>query len=434
MPQSKTATTGIPELDTILRSLWIGDNVVWEVEAGTCEDVFVEHFVKATLEEGHPLVYFSFNHSPATMAKMFGQLASNKKFTLYDCFTAGKGHNDPTFKKFYKARGGSPSNFVYIEKPGDAELFLRELNRIEEEKGRRTRYVFDSLTGMQDLWGDENTTYKLFTHSCPRLYDLDTIAYWVLEKDAHSAAFRANIKHVTQVALELISSDSMLYLKANKVEGRFSRSLYKPRLYEVEDGVIRFGETERSRKLDIGTKLRNLREQRGMTQRGFADRVGVTASFVSQVERNQISPSIASLMHMAAELNVDPSYFFLDARGDLIDKALITPQARKPYFPPGVRSTGSSVWALTAEVSGRRMDAFLVELPPGAESSAPLFYHKGEEFIMVLSGNVQIHFPSRTLEAAEGDTLYIDQSAPTGWKNAGKAACQLLWVLSPSRL
>ena len=57
---------------------------------------------------------------------------------------------------------------------------------------------------MQDLWGDENNTYKFFTYMCPRLHDLGTVTYWILEKEAHSPLLTGDpLWHVHQVILDL---------------------------------------------------------------------------------------------------------------------------------------------------------------------------------------------------------------------------------------
>jgi len=101
------------------------------------------------------------------------------------------------------ARGQDLAHVVRVGEPGSVESFAAAINRIEGEAGIGARYVFDSLTGMQDLWTDSTRAYHFFTYACPRLYDLRTIAYWILEKEAHSPSFRANLEHVTQVAIEL---------------------------------------------------------------------------------------------------------------------------------------------------------------------------------------------------------------------------------------
>jgi len=60
------------------------------------------------------------------------------------------------------------------------------------------RFIFESVTGMQELWGAKRGSSLLFPF-LPRLYDLNTIAYWVLEKNAHSPRFRAQINQIAQV-------------------------------------------------------------------------------------------------------------------------------------------------------------------------------------------------------------------------------------------
>jgi hypothetical protein len=91
---------------------------------------------------------------------------------------------------------------------------------------------------MQDLWSDENSTYKFFTYMCPRLYDLDTVAYWILDKEAHSQKFKANLRHITQVVIELYERREMLYMKALKLEGRHDREAFKPHIYEIDEGNV----------------------------------------------------------------------------------------------------------------------------------------------------------------------------------------------------
>jgi hypothetical protein len=62
---------------------------------------------------------------------------------------------------------------------------------------------------------------------CPRLFDLDSVAYWILEKDAHSQKFKANIRHITQVVLELYRRKDNLFLKALKLLTTLQNSLLK---------------------------------------------------------------------------------------------------------------------------------------------------------------------------------------------------------------
>ena len=234
-------STGIEYLDHLMGELRIGDNVVWETDAGSFIDLFVDRFSNHSLTIGHNLVYISFNRSPATIVKKLTKLPNQHKITLLDAFTSGKGGNDATFTRFYDVRDHSHAiNTIRIDNPEDVSHFTKVLNEIEEKSGEGARYVFDSLTGMQDLWTDEVKTYKFFTYACPRLYDLNTIAYWILESGAHSYSFKANLEHVTQVSIEVSHIGSQIFLKVKKAENRYSNDMFKPQRFEVWGDEILF--------------------------------------------------------------------------------------------------------------------------------------------------------------------------------------------------
>ena len=162
-------SSGIMDLDVLIDSLHIGDNVVWEVEAGTPYPLFVQNFIRQAFSEDKDVIYISFNKSPSSILQQIGEIPKDEKFMLLDCFTSGKGKNDRAFTKFYENNHGMKS--IRVDNPGDIEHFTSVLNAIEDtDKGSiGKRYIFDSLTGMQDLWGDENSTYKFFTYMCPAL-------------------------------------------------------------------------------------------------------------------------------------------------------------------------------------------------------------------------------------------------------------------------
>ena len=159
--------SGIADLDKLIDSLYVGDNVVWEVEAGTAPEIFILNFLRQSLSEDHHVIYVSFNQSPHTILQKIGETGPKGTFVLLDCFTSGKGKNDRAFTKFYENNGDT--RVMRIEDPGNIDQFTSLLASLEGNFQSGGRYIFDSLTGMQDLWGDENRTYKFFTHICPVL-------------------------------------------------------------------------------------------------------------------------------------------------------------------------------------------------------------------------------------------------------------------------
>src|SRR5574340_310394 len=303
----KKISTGIKDLDNLIDSAHIGDNMVWETEAGTSEDLFIHHFITKSMEEKKDIIYASFNRSPQSILLHMNLNNNPSNLTILDCFTSGKGKSDRTFLKFYETEHAHSPNIIKVNRPADITSFSETLNSIQDRLPEGARYIFDSLTGMQDLWGDENSTYKFFTYMCPRLFDLETVAYWILEKEAHSKNFKANLRHITQDVFDLYKKRDKLYLKALKLEGRTSREAFKPHSYEIEDNVIFIVPAKKEPSFDIGSKIKDACARLGMSQKDLADKIGLTSSFISQLENNQISPSLNSFLQIAGALGISPT-------------------------------------------------------------------------------------------------------------------------------
>ncbi len=427
-------STGISYIDHVLGFLKTGDNVIWEVEAGTYIESFLQKFIEHSLKSGYKLVYISFNASPSTLTKRLAHLSHLENLTILDCFTSGKGNSDPLFTQFYeKEKVRFRGSVIKVENPNDHSRFRMAIDRIEIEKGEGVRYVFDSLTGMQDIWGDENITYKFFTYSCPRLYDLQTVAYWVLEREAHTPSFKANLRHITQVAIELDNQNGDLFFKAVKIEGRFSRSAFLPKQYEVWDGEIIFPSIGGRRPSNLGEKIRSLRKKIGMTQKELAEQVGLTPSFISQLEKNLISPSLDSLLKLSEKLNTQPVYFLAEDEGSSFQKMVIKPEERQEVRFSTLRRKDIQFQLLVSDVLNRRMEPYLLTLKQGAGIDGHFCGHKGDEFVYVIQGEVEVEIQNENYLLKQGDSLYIGSTFPSKWENRGIVDAVILWVLSPPR-
>ena len=179
------------------------------------------------------------------------------------------------------------------------------------------RLVFESVTGMQGLWGGEDQILRFYSHSCPRLYELNTIAYWLMEKQAHSKTLMARINQVAQVAIELAVKRGNTSLTVLKAEKRKLQTLNKPYYYWVDDDQVAFAPRRGvAGRIDLGRRLKDLRTTRGLSQTQLAKQVGVTPSTISQVESNLIYPSLPALFKMAETLSVSPAALFQKAGRD----------------------------------------------------------------------------------------------------------------------
>ena len=427
-------SSGIGYLDHLLGFLKTGDNVIWEVEAGTYIEIFLQRFIEQNLKSGYKVVYVSFNISPSTITKRLTHLPHLEYLTVLDCFTSGKGNSDPLFSQFYeKEKEGFKGSVVKVENPKDLSQFRVAMDRIEIDKGAGVRYIFDRLTGMQDIWGDENVTHKFFTYSCPRLYDLQTVAYWILEKEAHTPSFKANLRHITQVAIELEKQDGDLFFKVIKIEGRFSRSAFLPKHYEVWDDEIIFPSIGGRRPGNLGDKIKTLRKKMGMTQKELAEQVGLTPSFISQLEKNLISPSLDSLLKLSEKLNTQPIYFLADVESGPLQKMVIKPGERQDIQLPALKGKDIKLQLLVSDVLNRRMEPHLLTMKEGSAIGRHFYGHKGDEFAYVIEGELEVEIQDEKQIVRQGDSLYIDSTFPSKWANVGKGDAVILWVLSPPR-
>ncbi len=251
------ATTGVPEIDRLVGGIIPGDNIVWEVDSGVPVERFVVSFLSACARETSMVIYVSFNSSPQTITKKYASLMPEADFLLVDCFSSGKGNNDKVFLEFFKTSGGNAAQTaVHLENPADPSKLEELLIKLGTQGQRSVRYVFDSLTGMLDLWGDEESVVRFFGHICPRLYDLHTIACWMLEKGAHSPSFLAKIRHITQVVFDVAVSRGVQSLTIRKASNRHCEHIGIPQRLILQDEAISVAvETREGRELGLLTRM-----------------------------------------------------------------------------------------------------------------------------------------------------------------------------------
>ena len=202
--RKKRVSSGISGLDKLLSGLYIGDNVIWYDDAGSLASAFCMKFIKESQKQKKPIVYVTFDRSPRNLIEKLGPLAENQQLTILDCFTNGKGDKAEVFNKFYERDGAQwPYQVINVTEPWKPETVADAIYGLHGTLTGDVRFVIESLTGMQDLWEGEEHILRFYSRSCPKLYELDTIAYWIIEKGAHSNKLKAHINQIAQVAIDL---------------------------------------------------------------------------------------------------------------------------------------------------------------------------------------------------------------------------------------
>lgn len=177
--------------------------------------------------------------------------------------------------------------------------------------------------------------------------------------------------------------------------------------------------------MNIGEKLRRLRLQRNLTQEEMANRCELSKGFISQVERDQASPSIATLTDMLEALGSNLKDFFSES-GD-----------EKPVFSQDdmfvkadeEQLKGSITW-LVPSAQKNAMEPILVELGEMGQTQE-IQPHEGEEFGYVLSGTLTLCLGGKQYKAHAGESFCIHPNAPHSIINHGKRPAKFLWVSTP---
>ena len=175
----------------------------------------------------------------------------------------------------------------------------------------------------------------------------------------------------------------------------------------------------------IGEKIKRLRLQRGLTQEELADRCELSKGFISLLERNLTSPSIATLTDVLECLGTDLAAFFSVQS----EEKLVFPEEDTYVKSDDETLKGSICW-LVPTAQKNQMEPILVEMQSGGatEWDNP---HEGEEFGYVLTGTVQLELGERIVKARKGESFYFRPTEPHRLVNPGKAVCRFLWVSTP---
>ena len=174
--------------------------------------------------------------------------------------------------------------------------------------------------------------------------------------------------------------------------------------------------------MDIGAKLKELRILKGLTQDELADRAELSKGFISQLERDLTSPSIATLMDILQCLGTSIGEFFNETPEEQIVFG------KTDYFEKHDQELKNEIKWIIPNAQKNMMEPILLTLEPGGETY-PDNPHEGEEFGYVLQGNISIHIGSKTYKAKKGESFYFVSDKKHYLSS--KAGAVLIWVSSP---
>ena len=176
--------------------------------------------------------------------------------------------------------------------------------------------------------------------------------------------------------------------------------------------------------MDIGNKIRELRIQKGLTQEELADRAELSKGFISQVERDLTSPSIATLMDILQCLGTDLKDFF----NEDTDEQIVF--HKEDYFQKLEVDRQHIIEWIIPNAQKNIMEHIRLTLEPGG-STYPDNPHEGEEFGYVLSGSIILHLGKKSYPVKKGETFYFTPNTTHSIECGGKSGAVVIWVSSP---
>lgn len=171
---------------------------------------------------------------------------------------------------------------------------------------------------------------------------------------------------------------------------------------------------------EFGTRVRRLRQERGMTLKELGTRAECSATYLSEIERGKTSPTLAALTRIAEALQKPRAYFLEDEELPEVSVVLRGERRRDPDTNvPGLSEL------LTAGIPGSRIEARRVRLEPFAESS--LHQHRGEEGGLVVAGTIEARVGRESYLLHAGDVVFFSADRPHLLRNPGDSPAELLW-------
>lgn len=175
-------------------------------------------------------------------------------------------------------------------------------------------------------------------------------------------------------------------------------------------------------------RLKRMRVNSGMSVRALADRIGVSPSFVYQLEKGESAPSFSTLRKLADVFHSSISALVEDEMPE--DWVVVRREQRKQLF------TGESGYhaelMLFLGSRAKRMQPMVVRIDPGRTMTEFVYQHQRDDFIYVCTGAVEVTAGGRVLRLAAGDCAYFTFAEPSAIHNPGPGPVELVWVVSPA--
>jgi transcriptional regulator with XRE-family HTH domain len=165
----------------------------------------------------------------------------------------------------------------------------------------------------------------------------------------------------------------------------------------------------------IGERVRKFREIKRLSQGDLAQRAGLEEEFIANVEGNKISPPLGKLLRISRAMGIRMSNFIDDSVA--ADPIIVKSVDRESALEKEIRTLKDTHSDLAFHSLGRgkidrHMEPFFIEVLPQPPGQVKVSSHEGEEFIVVISGEIELQYGNDTYILKPGDSVYYGSATP----------------------
>ena len=179
--------------------------------------------------------------------------------------------------------------------------------------------------------------------------------------------------------------------------------------------------------INVGRKIRELRQQRTLSLRQLSERVDVSPSAIQKIEHNLISPTLGTVLKIAKGLGTT-LHSLMDEHIEEKEVVCLPKGKRRTVRVPDLKI---SIQSLAGGLASQSFSAVLLTISKGAKMKEREFRHQGEELQFCIKGRVKFTIRHETYVLKPGDSLCFKSHLRHYWENVGDTEAQLLMICSP---
>jgi transcriptional regulator with XRE-family HTH domain len=180
----------------------------------------------------------------------------------------------------------------------------------------------------------------------------------------------------------------------------------------------------------LGARIRDARLAQKITLNALSETTGLSAGFLSRLERGETNASISNLIAISSALHIALRDFFEDPQAELGPEYVLTRATDRRKKAPLV-ANGYTYNLSSGDLPDQQMSAFELTFPPGEKVHPKLVKHEGEEVLYLLDGTIEFAIGSDTFVMNAGDCVHFNCEQPHMGRNVGKKPARLLMIVTP---